>query len=570
MTSIMIAEDDLLIADMLEDVLVGNGYEVYGVARTVEEGVTLGQRCKPDLALLDVRLADGGLATEIVARLGRQGRPGILYATGNGTQVQLTDANGEAVIAKPYRSEDLLRGLQIVAELVKTGKACPPFPGGFHLLSPPPPLVSRERRCTDDVGWLRSQQAAFLSFAGYAQGESDLGRLVAEAARACAEIMGATFCRVWRFRPEKNDLRVEAVSGWNAGVVGSVISMDDEQSPQVGAFNSGQPTICSDGTIFPSDYASQGIGSILAAIIGVKAADPWGPLEVNGHGPATFDANDIAFMAEFTNLLVDTVSPARLNGVLQDKVERINGLIAERIQSASGRERAAKAANLALKERLVVTQELQHRVRNNLQLVYGMLNRQLKTAADPSERQGISAIARCVLTLGMVYDHLAGTGFGERIDFGDYLSSLCSTFGETEDLRQPRILLTCQSVKLMLDLDTVTALGLIVSELISNSYLHAFPQGNGKINVSLAISDQRDEATITLGDDGRGFQETGDDKRHGLGLVRRLVRQINGSVDLRSDHGTQWTLKLPVPKETYDAGSSSANGLGEARFVGRQ
>jgi two-component sensor histidine kinase len=137
-------------------------------------------------------------------------------------------------------------------------------------------------------------------------------------------------------------------------------------------------------------------------------------------------------------------------------------------------------------------------------------------------------------------------------------------------LRQPRILLTCQSVKLMLDLDTVTALGLIVSELISNSYLHAFPQGNGKINVSLAISDQRDEATITLGDDGRGFQETGDDKRHGLGLVRRLVRQINGSVDLRSDHGTQWTLKLPVPKETYDAGSSSANGLGEARFVGRQ
>src|SRR5471030_165608 len=64
MLKVMIAEDDLLMADMLADVLIESGYEVCGIARTVEEGVELGERHKPDLALLDLRLAAGGLGTE--------------------------------------------------------------------------------------------------------------------------------------------------------------------------------------------------------------------------------------------------------------------------------------------------------------------------------------------------------------------------------------------------------------------------------------------------------------------------------------------------------------------------
>jgi two-component system, response regulator PdtaR len=60
MAKIMIAEDDLLMADMLEDVLVGGGYEVCGIARTVDEAVKLGKRHQPDLAILDIRLAGGG------------------------------------------------------------------------------------------------------------------------------------------------------------------------------------------------------------------------------------------------------------------------------------------------------------------------------------------------------------------------------------------------------------------------------------------------------------------------------------------------------------------------------
>jgi CheY-like chemotaxis protein len=139
---VLIAEDDLMIADLADEILVGGGYQVCGIARTVAEAVALAQHHKPDLALLDLRLADGGLGTEIAAQLLPLGRLGVLYASGNISQVVLTTADGDACLSKPYSSADLLRGLEIVTEIVATSKALPPFPRGFHVLRAPLTVAS--------------------------------------------------------------------------------------------------------------------------------------------------------------------------------------------------------------------------------------------------------------------------------------------------------------------------------------------------------------------------------------------------------------------------------------------
>jgi DNA-binding response OmpR family regulator len=133
---VLIAEDDLMIADLVEEVLVEAGYQVCGIARTVSEAVALAKSHRPDLAILDLRLADGGLGIEIAAQLRPLGNLGVLYATGNVAQVKLTAADGTASISKPYRSIDLLRGLEIVAGIVTNGTAPVPFPQGFQLLNP--------------------------------------------------------------------------------------------------------------------------------------------------------------------------------------------------------------------------------------------------------------------------------------------------------------------------------------------------------------------------------------------------------------------------------------------------
>jgi CheY-like chemotaxis protein len=107
-----------------------------GIARTVEKGVELGERHKPDLAVLDLRLAHGDVGTEIAARLRRRDNLGILYTTGNvGQMGRLTKADGAASLRKPYRPEDVVQALKIVEQIVSTGEIEGPFPEGFKVLS---------------------------------------------------------------------------------------------------------------------------------------------------------------------------------------------------------------------------------------------------------------------------------------------------------------------------------------------------------------------------------------------------------------------------------------------------
>jgi DNA-binding response OmpR family regulator len=138
MLKVLIAEDDLMIADMAEEILVSNGYEVCGIARTVAEAVALGRDNLPDLAILDMRLADGGLGTQIAAELSGLGRIGILYASGNMSQIALSAADGDACLAKPYRSADLLQSLHIVSDIVASGSSTLTPPRGFQRLGNTP------------------------------------------------------------------------------------------------------------------------------------------------------------------------------------------------------------------------------------------------------------------------------------------------------------------------------------------------------------------------------------------------------------------------------------------------
>ena len=142
MLKVLIVEDDLMIADVAEEVLADSGYEVCGIARTVAEAVALGLQHKPDIAVIDVRLADGGLGTEIPGQWSALGRVGILYATGNPTKVLLDGVKGDACLDKPYSTVDLVRSVKIVADIIAIGSAEGLLPRSLHLL---PPIVAASR-----------------------------------------------------------------------------------------------------------------------------------------------------------------------------------------------------------------------------------------------------------------------------------------------------------------------------------------------------------------------------------------------------------------------------------------
>lgn len=398
---------------------------------------------------------------------------------------------------------------------------------------------------TDDAGQVQKllrQQAALARFGNLALKQNDLHKILTEAARVCADGLDVPFSKVCRYRSEENDLLIEAGVGWKNGIVGHISSRADTSSPQGRAFTTGEPSISHDLNKdsefeLPSFYAEHGIISTIDVLIKGSSDRPYGVLEVDSDTQRDYDGHDIDFLTGFANVLAEAVDTAERTLILQATIERMKDLVQEK--------------DRLLDQRKMLAEELQHRVRNNLQLVYGMLGQQLNETVDHAGQRGLRAIARRVSTLSQVYDQLLGTEMTSTIDFGAYVEALCVNLGTVQAAGVDAVHLVADCEKVDLDLDVVTALGIVVAELVTNSFDHAFPQGKGTIVVSVHLEPGSSvKAVLTVSDDGCGFKPHAGSKRHGLGLVRRLIEQVGGTIDIATEGGSIWTIRFPAPLTT--------------------
>lgn len=375
---------------------------------------------------------------------------------------------------------------------------------------------------------LLRQQAALAAFGSFAFIENDLQKILMEAARVCAVSLDVPYTKICRYRPEQNDLLVVAGHGWQSNVIGNVVSPADETSTQGRSFITGEPVILEDirknnSYNLPPFYADHGIISTVDVLI--KGSNgSFGVLEADWNSQHTCDQHDIDFLTGFANVLAEAAQTAARNAMLKITLKEMEVLVADKAILAS---------------------ELQHRVRNNLQLIYGMLIRQIELT-EGAGKEGIRSIAKRVLSLATIYDHLLKhRGLVDTIDFANYLQSLCTSLSAFQEKGAFKISLTCTAVPMNLDLDIVTALGIVVAETTSNAYLHAFPDRGGAITVELTKSEGG--GVLTVSDNGIGFIEKAGSKRHGVGLIKRLLQQVNGRAEVSGTNGTCWTLEFPCP-----------------------
>lgn len=196
--------------------------------------------------------------------------------------------------------------------------------------------------------------------------------------------------------------------------------------------------------------------------------------------------------------------------------------------------------------------ELNHRVKNNLASVSAMLGMQARLAGDPAVREQLQKAVDRIQTIGDVHASLYRVSSADLVDFGDYLRRLCERLAATV-VDGERVRLQVQVDAVMTPLDEAVALGLIVNELVTNAAKHAYPSpAAGVIHVRLVHAP--DELVLSVSDEGQGLPEPLDGRGIGMRLVRSLVQQCRGKLEVKSDHGASFTVRVrdrdwPTPEE---------------------
>ena len=184
----------------------------------------------------------------------------------------------------------------------------------------------------------------------------------------------------------------------------------------------------------------------------------------------------------------------------------------------------------SLRDRELLLQEIHHRVKNNLAVIGSILYLQSSTTNDPELLRVLQECQERVRSMSLVHERLYLTGDLGKLDFADYVKELAEQLSSNNVLTGQRVSLDFQLTSLPLNLKQAVPCGLILNELLTNAFKHAFQQrSEGKVSVSLARS-TIGRITLTVSDDGKGFLEADLERSNSLGirLVRSLTRQLDG------------------------------------------
>jgi two-component sensor histidine kinase len=196
---------------------------------------------------------------------------------------------------------------------------------------------------------------------------------------------------------------------------------------------------------------------------------------------------------------------------------------------------------------LLLTNEVAHRVKNNLQITVALIALEAKSAAAPCAA-GYRAMQARIGAIAELYDLISQTSEGKVIALDAYLREIARTMSESllESTSGIKIEVEAEAV----ELDPVRAVpfGLLVNELATNAVKHAFPHGKGRI--LLSATKVGDQIELTVADDGVGMKDkylTQISEKHGSDYVAIFVRQIAGTITASSSGATGTSILVRFP-----------------------
>jgi two-component sensor histidine kinase len=338
-----------------------------------------------------------------------------------------------------------------------------------------------------------------------------------------AEGMEAEFCKVLEYHPAEKRFLVRAGVGWGPRVVGIATIGADLASPAGFALRTSKPVISNhlsreDRFRTPELLLEYGIHRAINVILQGDGS-AYGVLEVDSRSEGEFTEHDLAFLQGAAGIL---------------------GMAIERQRY----ERELKSA-LARQEALL--REVDHRVKNSLQLVMSILRLQGDTADLPDLRHQLHEAAGRISAIAKVHQRLHQTNVAQSIDLGAYLGELCR---DVDDVAANRQVFADTPSGIEIATDRAISVAVLVNELITNAVKHAYADREvGAIWVTLARKND-ESAVISVRDEGVGLPpnfDLGGGKTLGMKIVGALAQQLGATLSaVARDPGTEITLLLPL------------------------
>jgi two-component sensor histidine kinase/PAS domain-containing protein len=216
-----------------------------------------------------------------------------------------------------------------------------------------------------------------------------------------------------------------------------------------------------------------------------------------------------------------------------------------RVTDVTARRAAEAQIRSSLQEKELLLKEIHHRVKNNLHIISNLLDLQSEQIADERLLHLFADSQNRIQAMALVHEQLYQSKDFGKVEFGDYVHRLIQNLAFSYGNSMQSIYPVIKTVPVQINLDTAIPCGLLISELVTNAYKHAFPNGRaGTICIELD-QDEHQQFNLKIWDDGVGLPASTDWQNSpslGLRLVRILARQLKASLSFDFSQGTSVQL----------------------------
>ena len=267
--------------------------------------------------------------------------------------------------------------------------------------------------------------------------------------------------------------------------------------------------------------------------------------------------------AETDRLVIETMSPisieenfTSLNGKVKTlfttkvPLERTDGTIDILGVSIDITEQKKNENTIrqALSEKTTLLGEIHHRVKNNLTVIFGLLEMQIIQSDKEEVIQILRESQGRIRSMSMIHEMLYKTTNLESVDVTLYIQELAENIYKTYHRFENVQLNIINETPVFLPLNKMIPCGLLLNEILTNSYKYAF-EGRDKGEISISTEIKKDVLILKIADNGIGVNEKElDNKTHSLGmkLIHSFNKQLKSSMTIKNDNGLRYTFEIPV------------------------